>query len=92
MKIKNNRNSANYINFRDNGISMKIKVLAGDTVSVPAITSVSQILNLGDFNRGFFEIISESTASDAVEVVFEEKKEDSLEKIKKEVKNYTDNE
>lgn len=106
MKIKNKKNSANYVNFRDNGIPRKIMVGAGVTVNIIALTNVSQITNYGDFKRGFFEILEE----ESVEVVVSEKEnkeviiskervskknkkiEDSLEKVEKEVKDYTDNE
>jgi hypothetical protein len=106
MKIKNKKNSANYVNFKDNGIPKKIIIAAGVTANIPALTKVSQITNYGDFKRGFFEIVDEAPVNTVV--VATEKKaettkkkststkkkkdEDSLEKVEKEVKNYTDNE
>ncbi len=99
MKIKNKKNTANYVNFKDNGIPMKIMIAGGKTVDIPALTNVSQIINIGDFNRGFFEVVNETTVIAAVETTTEKKTstkksktEDSLEKVEKEVKNYTDNE
>lgn len=103
MKIKNKRNMTNYVNFKSSGIVKKIAIGAGKIADIHAITSVTQIINFGDFNRGFFEIISEDNkkienkeeqkplknVSKTTEE--KEKKEDSLKKVEKEVKDYTDN-
>jgi len=93
----------NYVNFKSSGIVKKIAIGAGKVADIHAITNVTQIINFGDFQRGFFEIISEETtnietkeAQKAEKKVStttkkKEKKEDSLEKVEKEVKDYTDN-
>lgn len=84
MKIINKKKKANYLNFRVNGESTKLLIPANLTVNLPLIVNINQIINLGDFKRGFFEIIEEIKEIE-IEI------EDSLEKAKKEVKNYTDN-
>ena len=97
MKIKNNKNKTNYLNFRAGGVPKKIMIPAGKTADISALSNLAQVLNLGDFERGFFEVVEE------VELVEESKKtsqkkkatkkktEDTLDKVEKEVKNYTDN-
>ena len=99
MKIKNKKNTANYVNFKDNGIPVKIMIAGGQTLDIPALTNASQIFNSGDFKRGFFEVVSETTTIAVSETAPEKKAstkkvktEDSLDKVEKEVKNYTDNE
>ena len=104
MKIKNKKSSANYVNFKDNGNPRKLRIAAGTIVDIPTITKATQIINFGDFKRGFFEIVSE-ISSEVVEntdkifykkttskksISTKNKTEDSLEKVEKEVKNYTD--
>lgn len=100
MKIRNKRNKANYVNFKSSGIAKKSLIEAGKTADISEITNVTQILNFGDFKRGFFEIVSEEPekieileAQKAEEKVSKitKKKEDSLDKVKKEVQDYTDN-
>ncbi len=78
---------------------MKIMIAGGKTVDIPALTNVSQIFNSGDFKRGFFEVVNETTVIAVAETTPEKKAstkkaktEDSLDKVEKEVKNYTDNE
>lgn len=98
MRIENKKNKANYVNFKDEGNPRKILISAGKTVDIPRLKDMSQIMNLGDFSRGFFEVASE------VEVVTQEvkapakkktkrkkKSVDSFSKIEKEVKDYTNN-
>lgn len=99
MKIRNKRNQANYVNFKLGGIAKKTLIGAGKTVDIPLIHSVSQIINFGDFQRGFFEIVSEepikietieAQKADKKVSKITEKKEDSLDKVEKEVKDYTE--
>jgi len=99
MKIKNKKNTANYVNYKDNGLPMKVMIAGGQTVDIPGLNNVSQIFNSGDFKRGFFEVVNETTVIADVEVAPKKKSstkksktEDSLDKVEKEVKNYTDNE
>ena len=98
MNIKNNKNKANYVNFKAGGVNKNILIPAGKTAKILSLIKESQIINSGDFQRGFLEVIKEVEAVKAVpskEVSKKEKKEkkseDTLEKVKKEVKNYTDN-
>src|SRR5690606_26954541 len=96
MKIKNKKNNANYVNYKFDGFAKKILIPAGGMVNVPEINNVNQILNIGDFNRGFFEVVKDEpkpAKAVATKALSKKKKEeDALDKVKKEVKNYTDNE
>jgi len=103
MKITNNKNKANYVNFKDNGLPVKIMIPARTTVEILNLNNESQIINKGDFIRGFLKIseivnTNDNNESKEIEKVKKtksnkkNKEEDSLEKIQKEVKNYTDNE
>ncbi len=96
MKVRNTKNKANCVNFRDNGFPKKITISAGATVDIPSLINVSQIINQGDFNRGFFEIVEEvrleSKSDTKNKSTKKAKEEDSLEKVEKEVRNYTDKE
>ena len=60
MTISNNKKKANYLNFRVGGAPKKIMIAAGKSVNIAEITSLSQIINMGDFNRGFFSVIEEA--------------------------------
>lgn len=94
MKIRNKKNSANYVNFKDKGTPKKMIIAAGTTVDIPTLLNKNQIINLGDFNRGFFEIIEkeESVVEDKISFKSSPKNkvEDSLDKVKKEVRKYTE--
>lgn len=96
MKIKNKKNKANCVNFKDNGFPRKIIIPAGATADIPNLIIVSQIINQGDFERGFFEIVEEIRLEAKSETknksTKKNKEEDSLEKVEKEVRNYTDKE
>jgi BRCT domain type II-containing protein len=95
MRIKNNKNSANYVNYKVAGLPKKSLIPAGKTADILEIKDLSQIINIGDFNRGFFELIKETEAKveeKASPKKKKEKVEDSLEKVEKEVRNYTDKE
>jgi hypothetical protein len=100
MKIKNNKNKTNYLNFRAGGFPKKIMIPAGKTADISALSNLAQVLNLGDFARGFFEVVEEvvvvekpkATSSKKKTTKNKKKSEDTLDKVEKEVKNYTDNE
>jgi len=96
---------ANYVNYKIAGIAKKTIIPAGKTVTIPALTSKVQITNFGDFQRGFFEIVAGKIEEKEVIETKEPKvslknvskktskkklKEDSLGKVKKEVKDYTE--
>jgi len=90
MRIENKKAKANYVNYKSSGIPKKVEIQAGKIADIPAIINVSQIINFGDFQRGFFEIITDNVK----EIKKEEKTnnfEDSLSKVEKKVKDYTDN-
>ena len=93
MKIKNKKNKGNYLNYKIGGVSKKVMIPAGKTVKVSSLKSLAQVLNLGDFKRGFFEVVEEVEVieSNAVKESKKKKSEDTLDKVEKEVKNYTDN-
>lgn len=91
MRIINKRKKANYLNFKVNGTSQKVLIPANSIVEVALIQNMSQITNFGDFQRGFFAIIEDTKPAEAVKISKKTKVEDTLEKVEKEVKNYTDN-
>lgn len=102
MRIRNNRNKANYVNFKDNGFPRKVIINAGATVEISSLNELLQIINYRDFNRGFFEVIEKvQNKKESQNQIVETKKatknkkdkeEDSLKKIEKEVRDYTDKE
>lgn len=81
MLVRNKKNGTNILAFQNTRVIIK----AGETVDIPALTSFDQITNKADFdkNRGWFEIVENTNTSTTVT------KETSLEKAKKEVKEYT---
>ena len=90
MRIRNKKNMANYVNYKISGFPKKTIIPAGSTVELPEITDFHQITNSGDFQRGFFEIIAGEPEKIETKKTSEKKKEDSLDKVKKEVKDYTE--
>lgn len=101
MKIKNKKNKSNYLNYRVSGVPKKVIIPAGKTIDISAITNVAQIINFGDFNRGFFEVVTEEIKKQVASPIKASKKkkyskkkkktEDTFDKVEKEVKDYTDN-
>lgn len=91
MKIINKRKKANYINFKVNGTTQKVLVPANSIVEIASIQSVNQIINFGDFKRGFFAVVEEIKTLEVNKISKKNKTEDTFEKVEKEVKNYTDN-
>lgn len=86
MRIRNNRKKANFVNFKLDGFAKKVMIPAGKEVEIESLTSETQILNKRDFNLGFFEVLSvekqEAEKSQG-------KVEDTLDKVKKQVLDYT---
>jgi hypothetical protein len=106
MKIKNTKNKTNYLNFRDAGVPKRIMIPAGKTVEIIGLNNISQVINEGDFLRGFFEVVTEEIKKVSVEPTkpskkkkaskkedktLEEESEDTFDKVSKEVKEYTEN-
>jgi len=99
MRIKNKKNVANYVNYKVGGFVKKERISAGNTIVLPLLTNMNQIINIKDFNLGFLEVVKEdslkfeATKPDKKKTKnsSSKKKEDALDKVKKEVKNYTDN-
>jgi len=103
MKIKNKKNKSNCVNLKVNGMAKKVFIPAGKTVDIHELNNMAQIININDFKTGFFEVIEEVVEQKAVapkkkaatkgkkETTKKKKTEDSLDKVKKEVKDYTDN-
>lgn len=87
MRIRNNRKKANFVNFKVDGFAKKVMIPAEKEVEVKDLLSEAQILNKRDFNLGFFEIVAVEKPK------LEEKKsgkvEDTLDKVKKQVLDYT---
>ena len=80
MRIRNKKNGTNVLAFENTRVIIK----AGETVEIPSLVDFNQITNNADFEkRGWFEIVKEE-----VEVI-PTTSETSLEKAKKEVKEYT---
>ena len=80
MRIRNKKNGTNVLAFENTRVIIK----AGETVEIPSLVDFNQITNKADFEkRGWFEIVKEE-----VEVI-PTTSETSLEKAKKEVKEYT---
>lgn len=102
MRIKNKKNVANYVNYKIGGTAKKALIPAGKMIDLPLLTNVTQILNIKDFNLGFLEVVKEEVKIEApkpekkkakkkTSTKKKKKKEDALDKVKKEVKDYTDN-
>lgn len=107
MIVKNKKNNANYVNYKVGGFAKKALVPAGMQVNITDLKEETQILNVRDFNLGFFEIVKEvqvvektqakeetpkkSSKKATAKKTTKKKTEDTLDKVKKEVKNYTDN-
>ncbi len=83
MRIRNKKNGTNVLAFENTRVIIK----AGETVEIPSLTDFNQITNKADFEkRGWFEIVKEEVK------VTPTISETSLEKAKKEVKEYTSEE
>lgn len=82
MRIRNKKNGTNILAFENTRVIIK----AGETIDIPSLVDFNQITNKADFeSRGWFEIVNEEIIP--VENVSVEN-ETSLEKAKKEVKEY----
>lgn len=80
MRIRNKKNGTNVLAFENTRVIIK----AGETVEIPSLVDFNQITNKADFEkRGWFEIVKEEVK------VTPTTSETSLEKAKKEVKEYT---
>lgn len=85
MTIKNKKHGTNTIAYR-NGVSIKREIIPGGAVvSLSDLIDLSQVINKQDFNRGWFEVVNEAV----VETKFEKEKT-SLDRAKKEVEEYTE--
>ncbi len=78
MRIKNKKNRFNYVNYKVGGTSKKALIPSGKTIDLPLLTTISQILNIKDFNLGFLEVVEEE-----VKKVVEEKKLPTSKETKK---------
>lgn len=80
MIVRNKKNGTNVLAFGNT----KIILRAGEMVDIPELTDSSEIINIADFkSRGWFEIVDEQKNISVIQ-------ETSLEKAKKEVKEYTE--
>ena len=85
MTIKNKKHGTNTIAYR-NGVSIKREIIPGGAVvSLSDLIDLSQVINKQDFNRGWFEVVNEAV----VETKFEKEKT-SLDRAKKDVEEYTE--
>ena len=100
MIVRNKKNGTNILAFG----SSRVIIKANETVDIPALINFEQIINKADFTqRGWFEIvvknedikviekerITEVEIANIIEDSAETEEETSLEKAKKEVKEYT---
>ncbi len=80
MRIRNKKNGTNVLAFENT----RVIIRAGETVEIPSLVDFNQITNKADFEkRGWFEIVKEEVKATPTT------SETSLEKAKKEVKEYT---
>jgi hypothetical protein len=80
MIIRNKKNGTNTLAFENTRVIIK----AGETIDIPSLVDFNQIINKADFGlRGWFEVVEKT------ETLKIKKEETSLEKAKKEVKEYT---
>ena len=84
MRIKNNKNKTNYINYKLNGIPSKKMIAAGEVINVPGLVDISQVVNLGDFRRGCLEIVEDKSEK----VSIENPEEISVEKVEELEENF----
>ena len=87
MIVRNKKNGTNVLNLKNGRVSIK----GGETVNIPDLKDFDQVINKSDFGqRGWFEIVEEVVE---VEENKKEKKEDtSLEKARREVREYVSEE
>jgi hypothetical protein len=86
MRIRNNRKKANFVNFKLDGFAKKVMIPAQKEVEIATLKSETQILNKRDFNLGFFEIVKVEKPEPKKK---SNKVQDTLEKVKKQVLDYT---
>jgi len=80
MIVRNKKNGTNVLAYGDT----KVIIRAGETVDIPDLTDLNEVINLHDFNnRGWFEVVEEKN-------IFSVAQETNLEKAEKEVKEYTE--
>ncbi len=94
MIIENKKNKANYVNFKESGVCRKILIPAQKIINIKEIINKTQIINQGDFQRGFFAIIEEVVEMKeeiVIKISEKVKFKDAFEEIKKEVREYADN-
>jgi len=81
MTIKNKKHGTNTLAYR-NGVSIQRAIIPGGSViNLADLISLSQVINIQDFNRGWFEVVNEIETT-------KPQKENSLDKAKKEVEEY----
>jgi hypothetical protein len=79
MRIRNKKNGTNVLAFENTRVIIK----AGETIEIPSLVDFNQITNKADFEkRGWFEIVEDIKVIPTTD-------ETSLEKAKKEVREYT---
>ena len=86
MTIKNKKQGTNTIAYRNGASIQRAIIPAGGSVNLTDLLDLSQVINRQDFNRGWFEVISEIN----VTTTKIEKEKTSLDKAKKEVEEYTE--
>jgi hypothetical protein len=59
MKIRNKKNGFNKLHYRVGGMPKIVEIGAGKTVDLPDLKRKEDIINIGEFKRGFFEVVIE---------------------------------
>jgi hypothetical protein len=87
MTIKNKKHGTNTIAYRNGASIQRAIIPGGSVVSLVDLIDLSQVINTQDFNRGWFEVVNEVNAVATNKI---EKKENSLDRAKKEVEEYAE--
>lgn len=84
MTIRNNKNGRNSVNYKVAGGFVKnVEIGSGKTVSIPDLMDYSNVINKGDFARGFLSIVEKAKEKKIENISI-------LEKAKKQAKEYVD--
>ena len=59
MIIVNNRRVLSILNYKAGGVSKRLSIAGGESLNVPELVFMDQILNKRDFRQGFFSVKEE---------------------------------
>jgi len=94
MKIRNKKDGFNKLHYRVGGMAKIVGISAGKTVDLPDLNRKEDIINYGEFIRGFFEVVEDAPVVQVTETIkpSEETKTSSkidLDEAKEKVKKYS---